>query len=78
MKVIMPQIGMSMKAGIITQWLKSDGERVEKGEPLYEFMTEKLNNEIPASGSGVLKIIKQASEDEEVPCGEEIAEIIED
>ena len=38
--------------------------------------TEKLTNEIEATVSGILKII--VPEGESVPCGTEIAEIIED
>jgi pyruvate dehydrogenase E2 component (dihydrolipoamide acetyltransferase) len=78
MIVIMPQIGMTMQEGTITRWLKEDGERVEKGEPLYELVTEKLENEIEAPCSGTLKILKPADLDDSVPCGDPIAEIIED
>ena len=36
MKVIMPQIGMTMQEGTITEWFKKDGEPVEKGELLFK------------------------------------------
>lgn len=75
MKIVMPQIGMTMVEGTITNWAKADGETVTKGEILYSIETEKLENEIEAPVSGVLKIFKQ--EGETVPCGEEIGEIIE-
>lgn len=78
MKVIMPQIGMTMNEGAITKWFKADGERVEKGEPLFSIITEKLDNEIESVASGTLKIIREADPDTFIPCGEEIAEIIED
>lgn len=78
MKVIMPQIGMTMQSGAITKWFKEDGERVEKGEPLYQIITEKLDNEIEAVATGTLKIIKKADPEDFIECGEEIAEIIED
>lgn len=78
MKVVMPQIGMTMQAGAISKWLKEDGARVEKGEPLFELMSEKLENEVEATASGILKILKPADPDDFISCGEEIAEIIED
>lgn len=76
MKVLMPQIGMTMTEGTINEWKVADGEKVEKGQPLLEIETEKLSNDIEAPATGVLKIIVQAGEDAE--CGAEIAEIIED
>lgn len=76
MKVLMPQIGMTMMEGTINEWLVEDGAKVEKGQPLLEISTEKLTNEIEATASGTLKILAQA--DETIACGEEIAEIIED
>lgn len=78
MIVIMPQVGMTMNEGAITKWLKKDGERVEKGEPLFELMTEKLENEIEAIAAGTLKIYKEADPEVFITCGETIAEIIED
>lgn len=75
MKVIMPQVGMTMQEGMITEWKKKDGETVVKGEILFSFTTEKLENEIEAPASGVLKTF--VKEGESAKCGTEIAEIIE-
>lgn len=75
MKIIMPQLGMTMQEGIISEWKKEDGERVEKGEILYSFTTEKLENEVEAPASGILKIF--VNEGESAKCGAEIGEIIE-
>jgi pyruvate dehydrogenase E2 component (dihydrolipoyllysine-residue acetyltransferase) len=56
------------------RWLKSEGENVEKGEPLYELDTEKVTQEVEAEASGVLlKIL--ASEGEEIEVGKAIAVI---
>lgn len=73
MQVIMPQIGMTMIEGLITKWMKKDGEMVQKGEILFVVETEKLENEIEATASGVLKIL--VPEGESVKCGEPIAEL---
>lgn len=55
--VIMPQMGESIFEGTITRWLKSVGDRVERDEPLFEISTDKVDSEIPASASGILREI---------------------
>jgi len=56
-KVIMPQMGESIFEGTITKWLKKQGERVERDEPLFEISTDKVDSEIPAPASGVVQEI---------------------
>ena len=56
--VIMPQMGESIFEGTITKWLKKPGEKVQRDEPLFEISTDKVDAEIPAPTSGVLKEIK--------------------
>jgi len=75
MKVLMPQIGMTMQEGTIEKWLVEDGAHIEKGQPMMEISTEKLSNEIESTATGTFKIIAQ--EGDVIKCGEEIAEIIE-
>jgi pyruvate dehydrogenase E2 component (dihydrolipoamide acetyltransferase) len=63
-----------MEAGTIVRWLKSEGDSVEKGEPLYELDTDKVTQEVEAEASGVLlKIL--AREGEEIEVGKRIAVI---
>jgi len=71
-KIIMPQLGESVSEGVVGRWLKQVGDRVERDEPLVEVMTDKVNAEIPAVASGVLKSIS-VKEGETVPVGTEIA-----
>jgi pyruvate dehydrogenase E2 component (dihydrolipoamide acetyltransferase) len=59
--VIMPQMGESIFEGTITKWLKQPGEKVTRDEPLFEISTDKVDAEIPAPASGVLKEIKVQS-----------------
>src|SRR4051794_40778277 len=59
--VIMPQMGESIFEGTITKWLKQPGEKVTRDEPLFEISTDKVDAEIPAPASGVLKEIKAQS-----------------
>ena len=58
--VIMPQMGESIFEGTITKWLKQPGDKVTRDEPLFEISTDKVDAEIPAPASGVLKEIKAA------------------
>src|SRR5436305_5334704 len=56
----MPQMGESIFEGTITKWLKKVGDKVQRDEPLFEISTDKVDAEIPAPASGVLKEIKVA------------------
>ncbi len=56
-EILMPKLGLTMTEGMITGWLKREGDKVEKGEPLFEVMTEKINIEIESPYSGVLREI---------------------
>jgi pyruvate dehydrogenase E2 component (dihydrolipoamide acetyltransferase) len=71
-QVTLPRLGQGMESGTIVRWLKSEGDSVEKGEPLYELDTEKVTQEVEADSSGViLKILAQ--EGEEIEVGKAIA-----
>jgi pyruvate dehydrogenase E2 component (dihydrolipoamide acetyltransferase) len=59
-----------MESGTIVKWLKSEGEPVEKGEPLYELDTDKVTQEVEAEATGVL--LKIAVTEGEVPVGRTI------
>jgi pyruvate dehydrogenase E2 component (dihydrolipoamide acetyltransferase) len=56
--IVMPQMGESIVEGTITKWLKKPGDKVQRDEPLFEISTDKVDAEIPAPASGVLKEIK--------------------
>jgi pyruvate dehydrogenase E2 component (dihydrolipoamide acetyltransferase) len=72
--VSLPRLGQGMEAGTIVRWLKSEGDQVEKGEPLYELDTDKVTQEVEAEASGVLlKIL--AGEGDEIEVGKRIAVI---
>ena len=72
-EVKLPRLGQGMEAGTIVKWLKAEGDRVEKGEPLFEVDTDKATQEVEAEASGVL--LKIAVESGEVPVGQTIAVI---
>ena len=58
--VVMPQMGESIFEGTITKWLKQPGDHITRDEPLFEISTDKVDAEIPAPASGVLKEIRAA------------------
>ena len=72
-EIKLPRLGQGMESGTIVKWLKSEGDRVEKGEPLYELDTDKVTQEVEADASGVL--LKIAVSEGEVPVGRTIAVI---
>jgi pyruvate dehydrogenase E2 component (dihydrolipoamide acetyltransferase) len=72
-EIKLPRLGQGMEAGTIVRWLKSEGEQVEKGEPLYELDTDKVTQEVEADASGVL--LRIAVQEGEVPVGQTIAVI---
>jgi pyruvate dehydrogenase E2 component (dihydrolipoamide acetyltransferase) len=69
-EVKLPRLGQGMESGTIVKWLKSEGDSVEKGEPLYELDTDKVTQEVEAEASGVL--LRIAVTEGEVPVGETI------
>src|SRR5712692_7347553 len=71
-KVEMPKMGDSMEEGKILHWIKKEGDAVKKGEMLAEVETDKVNIEIEAFASGILrKILVQ--EGASAPVGADIA-----
>ena len=68
----MPKLGMDMEEGIITRWLKAEGDSVEKGEALAEIETNKSSVEVESPASGIVRKLYHA-EDEALPCGTPIA-----
>ena len=65
-EVKLPRLGQGMESGTIVKWLKSEGDQVEKGEPLYELDTDKVTQEVEAEASGVLLKITVAEGEADV------------
>lgn len=53
----LPKLTWTMEEGSIGEWLKREGERVQKGEPICIIETEKTTDEIYAPDSGILRKI---------------------
>ena len=51
---IMPKMDMDQESVVIIEWLKKDGDQVEKGEPVIVVETDKITSEVEAPASGTL------------------------
>jgi 2-oxoisovalerate dehydrogenase E2 component (dihydrolipoyl transacylase) len=71
-RVVMPQLGESVHEGTISKWLVKPGDKVTEFEPMLEVDTDKVNAEVPAPVTGILREIL-AKEGETVQAGAEIA-----
>jgi len=71
-RVVMPQLGESVHEGTISRWLVKPGDKIVEFEPMLEVDTDKVNAEVPAPVSGILREIL-AKEGETVQAGAEIA-----
>jgi len=72
-EVKLPRLGQGMESGVVTRWLKNEGDAVEKGEPLFEVDTDKVTQEVESDFAGVL--LKIALREGEAPVGQTIAYI---
>src|SRR6476620_6888849 len=72
--VVMPQMGVSVSEGTITRWAKIVGETIEADETIVEISTDKVDTEVPAPATGVVKELL-AGEGETVPVNTRIAVI---
>ena len=72
LSIVMPALEMAQETGKILSWLKREGERVSKGQPLLEVETDKAVVEVEAPGDGILGGIR-AQAGAVVPVGQTIA-----
>jgi len=73
--VIMPKLEMSQETATVVQWLKAEGDTVEKGEPLLTVETDKVTIDIESPAAGTLAGIRVEADDV-VPVTEVIAHIL--
>ncbi|MCR4427097.1 MAG: 2-oxo acid dehydrogenase subunit E2 [Firmicutes bacterium] len=64
----MPQLGLTMTEGTVTRWMVEPGDRVDRGQPVVEIMTDKITYEVEAPAAGVIGPIL-VSDGEVVPVG---------
>ena len=72
--VVMPQLGLTMTEGTVSEWIKKPGDKVEKGEFLFAVSTDKADMEVESMAEGTLSdIVVEAGKT--VPVGAVIAHI---
>ena len=76
-KLVVPSLGTEVTEGMVVEWLKSVGDRVEKGDPVVVIGTPKLNLEVEAPVAGVLSAAG-AEVDDVVEVGATLGAIDED
>jgi 2-oxoglutarate dehydrogenase E2 component (dihydrolipoamide succinyltransferase) len=72
-EIKVPSVGESITEGVLSRWLKKDGELVRADEPVLELETDKATTEIAAPVSG--KLIATAAEGKTVTIGEVLGRI---
>lgn len=71
--VRVPKLSVAVAEANLVEWLADDGARVAEGQALYVVETEKVETEVPAVASGVLRQLGRAGET--YPVGTEIGAI---
>ena len=71
-EVIMPKVDMVMETGTFVEWLKKEGEHVNKGDPLFVIDTDKAAIEMEFPADGILSGVR-AKLNDVIPVTEVIA-----
>ncbi|HEX6035632.1 MAG TPA: dihydrolipoamide acetyltransferase family protein [Anaerolineales bacterium] len=74
-EVIMPKVDMVMETGTFVEWLKKEGEHVNKGDPLFVIDTDKAAIEMESPADGILAGVR-AKLNDVIPVTEVIAYIL--
>jgi len=56
-EVVLPMLGITVEKGKILKWFKLEGDRVEKGESIFEVEADKVTTDVESPASGILKKI---------------------
>ena len=64
-EIILPMLGETMNEGALVEWLKQEGEPVQRGEVLFTVESDKATLEVEAPASGFLREIR-------VPAGQTV------
>ena len=68
-----PSVGEAITEGVVSRWLKADGDVVRANEPVFELETDKATTEVVAPVAGVLTITVQ--EGQTVPIGSVVGRV---
>jgi len=53
-EVVIPILGITVETGVIVEWLKNEGDPVEKGESLFVVEMDKVTTEVESPATGIL------------------------
>lgn len=72
-EVKVPEVGESITEGLLTAWLKQDGDKVGPGDELFELETDKVTMAVPADVSGRLSTL--VPEGTQVQIGQTVGKV---
>ncbi|WP_188456719.1 2-oxoglutarate dehydrogenase complex dihydrolipoyllysine-residue succinyltransferase [Virgibacillus oceani] len=73
-EIKIPELAESITEGTIAEWLVKKGDKIEKGDPVVELETDKVNVEVNTDYAGVIvEVVAQEGDDVEV--GDVIAKV---
>ena len=62
-EIFLPAMGEGIIEATVTKWLVKEGDKVEEDDPIVEVATDKVDTEIPAPGTGIVKNIAYSEGD---------------
>jgi 2-oxoglutarate dehydrogenase E2 component (dihydrolipoamide succinyltransferase) len=65
-EIKVPPFGESITSGLLSAWLKKNGDLVEDGEPILSIETDKISSDVPAPASGRLVIQTEAGREVQI------------
>lgn len=65
-EIKIPSAGESITEVVVSQWMKNDGEWVEKDEMILELETDKINQELTSPQAGILRVAAREGETLEI------------
>jgi 2-oxoglutarate dehydrogenase E2 component (dihydrolipoamide succinyltransferase) len=71
--VEIPEVGESVSEVTVLEWLRGEGDYVDKGEPICVLETDKANVDLPSPAAGLLRQVKKV--DETLAIGEIVGRI---
>src|SRR5438034_5522446 len=72
-EIKVPSVGESITEGVLSRWLRKNGENVRADEPVLELETEKATTEVSAPASG--KLVTTVQEGQTVKIGAVVGRI---
>lgn len=73
-EIKIPELAESITEGTIAEWLVKEGDKIEKGDPVVELETDKVNVEVNSDYAGIITEIVRA-EGDDVEVGDVIGKI---